>query len=397
MNMLQSFKMAIATIRINKVRSFLTMLGIIIGVTSVIGLVSVMQGYNADLTQYYEKMGVNKIKVTMNMYKFSDSVKMYDKLYEYVNKNISDLASGVSPATTTTGTIQYGSGTIEDTSTIYLGNEQFSICNNYDLKEGRDISYMDVQGANHVCVIGSYIVQELFGYKDPIGETIYFNALPLKVVGVYYQKDGTAESSMDDAIVMPYTLNKEAVGTVAVSSYTVKAVDATSMTRLYSSLNTFLDAKIDDSMGKFKLTNENTEMEASDDETASLSLVLGAVASIALLVGGIGIMNIMLVTVTERTREIGIRKAIGATRKAIITQFLIESGMLSALGGIIGIILGFIVTLVVGKAMYDMILVPMAWITCASFVFSIAIGIGFGLYPAIKASGLQPVVALRAD
>lgn len=125
--------------------------------------------------------------------------------------------------------------------------------------------------------------------------------------------------------------------------------------------------------------------------------MLGAVASIALLVGGIGIMNIMLVTVTERTREIGIRKAIGATRKAIITQFLIESGMLSALGGIIGIILGFIVTLIVGKAMYDMILVPMAWITCASFVFSIAIGIGFGLYPAIKASGLQPVVALRAD
>ncbi len=202
---------------------------------------------------------------------------------------------------------------------------------------------------------------------------------------------------MDDAIVMPYTLNKEVLSTVAVSSYTVKAMDATSMTALYAKLNAFLDAKVDDTMGKFKLTNENTEMEASDDETASLSLVLGAVASIALLVGGIGIMNIMLVTVTERTREIGIRKAIGATRKAIITQFLIESGMLSALGGIIGIILGFIVTLIVGKAMYDMILVPMAWITCASFVFSIAIGIGFGLYPAIKASGLQPVVALRAD
>ncbi len=397
MNLLQSFKMAVATIRINKVRSFLTMLGIIIGVTSVIGLVSVMQGYNADITQYYEKMGVNKISVSLTMYNFSDSVKMYDKLYEYVNKDLSGLASGVSPAMKTSGTIQYGSGTIEDTSTVYLGNEQFSLCNNYDLKEGRDISYMDVQSANHVCVIGSYIVQELFGYKNPIGETIYFNSLPLKVVGVYYQKDGTTESSMDDAIVMPYTLNKEVLGTVAVSAYTVKSVDATSMTALYTKLNAFLDAKIDDTMGKFKLTNENTEMEASDDETASLSLVLGAVASIALLVGGIGIMNIMLVTVTERTREIGIRKAIGATRKAIITQFLIESGMLSALGGIIGIIFGFIITLIVGKAMYDMILLPMAWITCASFAFSIAIGIGFGLYPAIKASGLQPVVALRAD
>jgi putative ABC transport system permease protein len=397
MNMMQSFKMALATIRINKVRSFLTMLGIIIGVTSVIALVSVMQGYNADLTEYYEKMGVNKITVSATIYKFTDSENLTELLYDYVKNDINDIATGCSPATQTTGTLAYGTETVEDTSTAYLGNEQFSICNNYDIEDGRDIAYMDVVNANHVCVIGTYIAETLFGYNDPLGKTLFFNGIPLEVVGVYYEKDGSTESSMDDAIAMPYTLNSVVQGTVSVSSYTVKATDATVMDTLYNDLNMFLTMNVDDSMGTFSLTNENTDLEASNDETASLSLVLGAVAGIALLVGGIGIMNIMLVTVTERTREIGIRKAIGANRKAIISQFLIEAGVLSALGGLIGIVLGFIITVVVGKAMYDMILLPNTLMTIAAFLFSIGIGIGFGLYPAVKASSLQPVIALRAD
>jgi putative ABC transport system permease protein len=397
MKLMQSFKMALSTIRINKVRSFLTMLGIIIGVTSVIALVSVMKGYNADLTEYYEKMGVNKITVSATMYKFTDSQDLTELLYDYVKNDISDIATGFSPATVSSGTLAYGTEAIEDTSTVYLGNEQFAVCSNYNLEEGRDIAYMDVVNQNHVCVIGSYVAETLFGYNDPIGKTLFFNGIPLEVVGIYYQKDGTTESSMDDAIVMPYTLNAAVSGTVSVSSYTVKASDATVMDTLYNSLDRFLTMNVDDSMGSYSLTNENTDLEASNDETASLSLVLGAVAGIALLVGGIGIMNIMLVTVTERTREIGIRKAIGANRKAIITQFLIESGVLSAMGGIIGILLGFIITVITGKAMYDMILLPSSWITVAAFFFSIGIGIGFGLYPAIKASGLQPVIALRAD
>ena len=233
--------------------------------------------------------------------------------------------------------------------------------------------------------------------RTPSEKTLSFNSIPLQVAGVYYEKDGTAESSMDDMIVIPYTLNAEILGTVAISSYTVKAVDATVMDDLYDALDAYLDGRIDDETGSYTLKNENTELAASNEEAASIGLVLGAVASIALLVGGIGIMNIMLVTVTERTREIGIRKAIGANRRAIITQFLIESGVLSALGGLIGIVLGFIITVIVGKAMYDMILVPNTWMAIGSFLFSIAIGIGFGLYPAIKASGMQPVVALRAD
>ncbi|SHI15192.1 putative ABC transport system permease protein [Sporobacter termitidis DSM 10068] len=396
MNLMQSFRMALATIRINKVRSFLTMLGIIIGVTAVIALVSVMQGYNADLTQYYEKMGVNKITVSASVYQFYDSLTLTAELEDYVQSDLGTVAAGVTPTLSTSGTLAYGANTV-DTSTVSLGSAQFSVCNNFVLQDGRDIAYMDVVNKNHVCVIGSYVAETLFGSADPVGETITFKSIPFLVVGVYYEKDGSTASSMDDMIVMPYTLNAEVLGSVAVSTYTVKAADATVMDTLYNDLDAFLKSKLDDDTGTYTLKNENSELNESDEEAASLSLVLGAVASIALLVGGIGIMNIMLVTVTERTREIGIRKAIGANRRAIITQFLIESGVLSALGGVIGIILGFIITVIVGKAMYDMILVPNTLMAVGSFVFSIGIGVGFGLYPAIKASGLQPVVALRAD
>jgi putative ABC transport system permease protein len=395
--MMQSFRMALSTIKINKIRSFLTMLGIIIGVTSVIALVSVMQGYNSDITQYYEKMGVNKITVSASLNQFYDSMTLTEDLTDYVMTSLGSISTGVTPELSTTGALAYGSTSLEDTSTISLGSEQFSTCDNFILKDGRDIAYMDVVNANHVCVVGSYVAETLFGYADPIGKTITFNSIPLQVVGIYYEKDGSTESSMDDMIVMPYTLNTQVLGSVSVSKYTVKATDATVMDALYNALDMFLTSKIDDDAGSYTLKNENSELSASNEEAANIQLVLGAVAGISLLVGGIGIMNIMLVTVTERTREIGIRKAIGANRRAIITQFLIESGVLSALGGVIGIVLGYIITILVCKAMYDMIILPSTLMVIGSFFFSIGIGVGFGLYPAIKASGLQPVVALRAD
>jgi putative ABC transport system permease protein len=152
-----------------------------------------------------------------------------------------------------------------------------------------------------------------------------------------------------------------------------------------------------DSATEYTLTNLNAQMTEAEGETTSLSLILAGVASIALLVGGIGIMNIMLVTVTERTREIGIKKAVGAKRSVIISQFLVEASVLSGIGGLLGIAVGYGGSLIIGKAMYDLILLPNFSYTIAAFLFSIIIGVGFGLYPAVKASGLQPVDALRAD
>ncbi len=248
-----------------------------------------------------------------------------------------------------------------------------------------------------VCVIGSYVAESLFGYIDPIGETLTFNGYPLKVVGVYYAKDGTAEESMDDAVAVPYTLDRAILGTDTVTDFTVKVSSSEYMEEAVSRMELWCGENIDDSAGTYSVENGNDEMNASEDETTSLSLILAGVACISLLVGGIGIMNIMLVTVTERTREIGIKKAIGAQRRVIVTQFLVEAAVLSGLGGLVGILIGYGGSLLIGKAMYDLILIPDTAYVAASAVFSIVIGIAFGLYPAVKASGLQPVDALRAD
>ncbi|MPM55506.1 Macrolide export ATP-binding/permease protein MacB [bioreactor metagenome] len=390
-----AIQMALESIREKKGRSFLTMLGIIIGVTSVLVLVALVSGYNADVTAYYEKMGVNKVTVSITWYDSTRATDITDALYEYGN-SITGKVTGVSPNLSTTGTLKYRTTNI-DTSTIYLGGDQFSVCNNYTLSKGRDIQEFDVTSRNRVCVIGSYVAEALFQYADPIGQTLYVNGDPFVVVGIYYQKDGSTEESMDDAIVVPYSFNRVLLVDDYITSYIVKVNSSTNMNGVMTAVENFLAEYIDDSVGTYKVKNGNSAMTESNDEMTSISLVLGGVAGIALLVGGIGIMNIMLVTVSERTREIGIKKSIGAPASDIIMQFLVEAGILSAMGGVIGIILGYVLSVILGKAFFNVIVFPATLVTLGTFAFSIAIGVGFGLYPAVKAAKLQPVEALRAD
>ena len=181
------------------------------------------------------------------------------------------------------------------------------------------------------------------------------------------------------------------------TALTVKVDTSDHVDAVIRSLDVFLADLIPESIGSYSLEDGNAEMSSSTEEMTSMSVVLGGIASIALLVGGIGIMNIMLVTVTERTREIGIKKSIGAPRREIIVQFLVEAAILSGLGGLIGIALGFLLSLILGQAMYGLILTPSTPVSLGAFAFSVVIGIGFGIYPAVKASNLQPVDALRAD
>ena len=202
---------------------------------------------------------------------------------------------------------------------------------------------------------------------------------------------------MDNAVVVPYSLSRSLLGTGYLTSYTVKVGKSDDVDTVIGKLDSYLTGQIDSSVGTYTLTDGNAAMTASNDEMTSMSVVLGGIAGIALLVGGIGIMNIMLVTVTERTREIGIKKSIGAPRREIVTQFLVEAAILSGLGGLIGIGLGFLLSAVLGKAMYGLILFPSTLITVGAVCFSVVIGIVFGIYPAAKASNLQPVDALRAD
>ncbi len=388
--------MALDAIREKKGRSFLTMLGIIIGVCAVLVLVAMVSGYNADLTAYYEKLGVNKVEVSVSYYSSSRTVDVMSALYKYGNGELSGQVTGVSPSTTSNLTLKYGANNL--TTTVYLGSDQFSTCQNYTLNKGRDLSQVDVDQRSKVCLLGTYTAQTLFGLADPVGKTVQINGIPFTVVGTYYQKDGTAEGSMDDMAVVPYSVNRALLGSDSLTGFIVKVDKSDNMTAVISAVTAYLAELVDeDTIGEVTVKNGNSAMEESDEETASLSVVLGGIAAIALLVGGIGIMNIMLVTVTERTREIGIKKAIGAPRREIVTQFLVEAGVLSALGGLIGIGLGFALSLVLGKAMYDLIILPSTFVTLGAFGFSIVIGVGFGLYPAVKASGLQPVEALRAE
>lgn len=202
---MNALRMALDSIREKKGRSFLTMLGIIIGVTAVLVLVALVSGYNADITAYYEKLGVNKVNVTVNWYDASRSVDVMDALYDYGNGELGDMVLGVSPDLSTSLPMKYRTTTL-DSGTLYLGSDQFSVCGNYTLKEGRDISAFDVDRRSRVCVLGSYVADSLFQYADPIGETVYFGGEPFTVVGIYYQKDGGEEGSMDDMAVIPYSL-----------------------------------------------------------------------------------------------------------------------------------------------------------------------------------------------
>ena len=418
MNLWQAFKMAFKSISMKKTRSFLTMLGIIIGVASVVIMVSVVQGQNRQTMEMFEKLGDNKITVQAYGY-YDTNNETSQKLYDYC-LTMSDLVEGITPDVeiNETATVQYGAKTIRindwnngnyDWQTamhIKLGSDQYGVCNNYTLAGGREMSYRDVEKTNAVCVLGAGAKEALFDFTDPVGEYITINGQPFKVVGYYEAVDLEGWNELDNIIVLPYTFNRSMNNNYNIDSYVVKAKSAQAtveaMTKLDAFLNGLFPMNADGNRdnGSFYVNSNNSSAEQVQSQSNMQSLVLGAIAGISLLVGGIGIMNIMLVTVTERTREIGIRKAIGAERKSIIAQFLIEAAMICSIGGLIGIAIGYVGTMVAGKLLLSTttdVLLPSPIITLGAFLFSVALGVIFGMYPAVKASGLQPVVALRAE
>lgn len=397
MNLKQSFQMAFKSIRSNRVRSLLTMLGIIIGVAAVIIMVSVVQGSNRHIKEYYERLGNNRITVSAEQWGGAD---ISQQLYDYC-LSLGPLVYGVTPDASTEGPIIYRDKSTENMESggpsIKLGSPQFSLCNNFQIARGRDLCKMDVQTSQQVIVLGARAAQYLFNYQDPVGKTVLLRGHPFEVVGVYMAKDPDSEYSMDNMAVVPYTLCRLLDRKSTLDSFTVRAASSETTAEVSSRISGFLKGQIDSERGYFSVYSENQDMRRSDEQNRTMSMVLGGIASISLLVGGIGIMNIMLVTVTERTREIGIRRSLGAQRSSIVAQFLIESGMLCGMGGIVGIIFGTIGSLVLGKILFQMTIFPATWVTLAAFGLSVALGVLFGSYPAAKASKLQPVEALRAD
>jgi putative ABC transport system permease protein len=396
-NITQSFKMAIKSITDNKARSILTMLGIIIGVAAVIIMVSVVQGANQWSKEYYEKQGTNKVTVNAYVYSGKD---ITEDLYNYC-KGLNEYVAGVTPNGSVYQGIKYKTKNTDNMEyggpSIYLGSDQYSLCNNFTLAKGRDISQLDIKKENQVIVLGARVAEYLFGVSEPVGQKVTVGGVTFTVVGVYEAKDPNSDWSMDNMAVIPYTCGHLLGQNTVSSNFTVKATGREEANKAVTMITGFLSGLIPTGTGDYYVQSQNQWQEMDEQYTQQMSMVVGGIAGISLLVGGIGIMNIMLVTVTERTREIGIRKAIGGSRRSIIMQFLIEAAVVCCCGGFIGVVIGYLGTVVAGKLTLDMLIFPSVGMTVGAVGFSVLLGIIFGMYPAIKASGLQPVEALRAD
>ena len=400
----ESFLMAWASLIANKMRSILTMLGIIIGVAAVIALVSIGNGVKQDIQNSISSLGSNLLMVmpgaprTPGVRPSQGSMKSL-KVSDYQAISKLDGVKAASPYTANSYVTIYQSKNW--TTTVSGVSSNFQDVNNWTMAEGRFISSKNVENRERVAVVGQTVVKNLFAGEDPVGKEIRVKNIPFRVIGVLNSKgNGTMGNDQDDAIFIPYTTAMERVeGVDYFRMVYVVASDDNGIDRLQSDIENLLRVRHsikDTNLDDFNIQNMKSIMETMEQTTGTLTLFLGAVAAISLVVGGIGIMNIMLVSVTERTREIGIRKALGATYFVIVTQFLIEAVVISLMGGLIGIALGIGASKLIGLAsgMSTVISVPTIVL---SFAFSMAIGLVFGIYPARKAAKLNPIDALHYE
>ena len=395
MKIAQAFKMALRSITAKKVRAVLTMLGIIIGVASVVIMVSVVKGSNQKMMEYFERLGSNKVTVFLHG---GERKGLKESLYDYCARR-KDIISGITPDVDLSLPISYGARNTTKMETggpsVYLGNTDYSVCNNFQIGKGRDLSYLDSKLFRNVVVLGARTASYLFDQVNPVGKKVHVGGQPFLVIGVYKAKDPDSEYSLDNMAVVPETATRILKSEERITSFTVKARNRRAVKQTITLLGGYLEGQV--GKDNCSVQSDDQYIDDSKRQNTTMSLVLGGIAGISLLVGGIGIMNIMLVTVSERTREIGIRKAIGAPRSSILTQFLVESAMVCGLGGVLGILLGLVGTLIAGKLILKLLLFPDPVLSAGAFLFSVALGIGFGMYPAVTASGLTPVAALRTD
>jgi len=392
MSFFQAYKMAIKSIMANKGRSFLTMLGVIIGVASVISAVAFAQGSTKNITDSIQKLGTNLIQITITG-RNSNRDMSYEDLKNFAAEN-SELISAIAPQSSTNARVKYGSKNIN--TTIIATSPEYENIRNVHVTQGRFILDFDLEYRQNVALIGTAVANELFENDDPIGKKIKINGQIFKVVGILEERANGATRSDDDQIIIPITSSRMVMGTSAVRNFAVEAASAEKVETAMESLENFL-LDIYKNENAFRVFDQSQMLETLNNVTGTMMIVLGGIAAISLIVGGIGIMNIMLVSVTERTKEIGIRKAIGAKRKNILTQFLIEATVVTGMGGIIGILLGFsIIKFVIGglNLVPEVYSIPWALI---AFGISLLVGIIFGLFPAYKAASLKPIDALRTE
>ena len=392
MKFIQAYRMAIKSIVSNKVRSFLTMLGVIIGVGSVIIAVGVAQGSTASITNSLSGLGSNLVNINI-MGRGSNRNVTYEELAKFQKEN-STIISNIAPQASGTGIVK--SENLSRSTTILGTSPEYSSINSTTVQEGRFLIQLDIDYNQKIAVIGTAVANDVFKGQSPIGKIMKIMGQQFKVVGVLTQTADGADSSTDDRVIIPISvatkLNKSAI----IKSFSAQATSAATVDQSVTILTTFLTKIYKDSSG-FRVSNMAAVLSSLNSITSTLTIVLAGVAGISLVVGGVGIMNIMLVSVTERTREIGIRKAIGAKKGNILTQFIVEALILTGMGGITGILIGVCtIHFVIGGLGIVPEVYSIPWIIF-SFGFSLAIGLVFGTYPANKAANLNPIDALAFE
>ncbi|GAA0382240.1 ABC transporter permease [Paenibacillus motobuensis] len=390
MNLLQSIKMAWKSIIGAKVRSLLTMLGIIIGVSSVIILVSVGQGTTSQITSQLEGLGTDLLTVNIMGRGASTSLS----LEEAMALGQIEGVKAVSPVISDSVTVK--KETTNDTISVEGIVPSYEDVKNFHVQSGRFILDLDNDFRMKVALIGSEAAQTFFGSDNPVGQTIQLNGSSFKIVGLLESKGSSLTASNDNKILIPLTTAERTLRSGGIRSITVQANDSKLISTVKSSLEAELNKKFQNASNSYSIFNSQDMLDTVNSTTQTLSLALGGIAGISLLVGGIGIMNIMLVSVSERTREIGIRKAIGAKKRNILMQFMVESTFLSGFGGVVGIGIGYCVSALIGRYTSLTTTVPV-YIVMISFIFSLFIGIIFGMIPANKAARLRPIYALRSE
>lgn len=394
----ENLAMAWSNIKHNKLRSFLTSLGIVIGVSAVIALITIMQSATDDMMSDFESLGTNKVTVTVSGNTLKSGLSERD-LRELESL---DNIAGVAPSVTITGSAGK-QGVLLEEVTILGKNENFFEADTTELLLGRELMASDMDGHSYTCVIDQDIAESMFPNESSVGQPIKVNGQSYTIIGVRDTESTSdvlsgvnSSSTADGTIIIPYKNALDLSGLSSYSSVDIYIQDTALTDQTIDALEDQLDAMFNYKDDSYRVMNLSSMLDTMNSMTTMLTALLAGIASIALVVGGIGIMNMMLVSVTERTKEIGLRKALGAEPIQIQLLFIMEAIALSAIGGFVGIVLGLGLSVVVTLVL-DIQFVLSWWAIALGTGFSVTVGVAFGWAPAKKASNLKPIDALRTD